>query len=171
MSPFPLLALELGALGTGNARRPDEPHGVVVPGRDLAGEEIELVGIDLDGRIVEGAHGKDLAEILIEPVLQDRRVVSGDVGELRLARRSSHTETANQAETATITPKAGCANDGPEMAGRRPPPVDRRELRHARIGLLTAPTVATGSVRSAKKLGPEATTKGRRFSSNPAKCP
>ena len=126
MSPFPLLALELGALGTGNARRPDEPHGVVVPGRDLAGEEIELVGIDLDGRIVEGAHGKELAEILIEPVLQDRRVVSGDVGELRFGEPLLPHRDGQPRGGRDDHPKAGGAKNGPEMAGGRPPPVDRR---------------------------------------------
>ena len=57
-----------------------------MPLQDAAGEEIEFVGVDHNGRIVEGAHGNELAEILIEPILESGGIVSGDVVELRLGK-------------------------------------------------------------------------------------
>ena len=77
----PRFSLEFGALVAGHARAPGELHPAAQALQDAPRKNLELVRIDRDGGVVEGPHRDELVEILVEAVLQRRRVIPGVVGE------------------------------------------------------------------------------------------
>jgi len=125
MPERPLLVLKLGAFTAGNVRRPYEPHGVVA-GRDLLGEEIELIRIDLDRCIVESAHSEELAEILIQSVLQDGAVISGHIRELGFGKPILPYRDGKPGGDGDDNAKATGAKQWPKMTGGHAPSCDGR---------------------------------------------
>ena len=79
--------------------------------------------------IVKCAHDKDLAEILIEPVLQNRRVVSGDVGEASFGKPLLPRQDRKPGGGRDDDPKAAGDKNGPKMDTSRPSRLDKSGMR------------------------------------------
>jgi hypothetical protein len=71
---------------------------------DLLREQGELLGLDLLRRVIEGAHGNEFTDIVVEAVLEDRSIIAGDIVELCRGKPLLPAETASQA-IATTRPK------------------------------------------------------------------
>ena len=117
-------AFESSALRARHARAPNHPHLVALSFKDPAGEERELRFIDLDRRVIEGAHREQPTEILVEPVLQRGRIILGGILEPRLGEPVLPGGNRPPGRPCYRKTEASSRDDRPDMPHRLPSGLD-----------------------------------------------